>query len=193
MRPPLSYIPLLPATTGVVVGILVAYYGLPAWWIAALLVGGITLLCIRGLRPIGGLLLAAALAMGDMLMQSPPQIQELSLPDDAGVYTATVDDVTCNESGQHLNITTHDSAGVRFKAVITVPSLIPEINPGDRIDITANFTAPRRDDSPDSPDYAAEQCSPPRWSFSSRSNPAAFTQSPEATENPPRLRSPISC
>ena len=54
MRPPLSYIPLLPATTGVVVGILAAYYGLPAWWIAALLVGGITLLCIRGLRPIGG-------------------------------------------------------------------------------------------------------------------------------------------
>ncbi|WP_303439856.1 hypothetical protein, partial [uncultured Muribaculum sp.] len=154
MRPPLSYIPLLPATTGVVVGILAAYYGLPAWWIAALLVGGITLLCIRGLRPIGGLLLAAALAMGDMLMQSPPQIQELSLPDDAGVYTATVDDVTCNESGQHLNITTRDSAGVRFKAVITVPSLIPEINPGDNVELTAKFTAPRRDDSPDSPDYA---------------------------------------
>ena len=155
MRPPLSYIPLLPATTGVVVGILAAYAGLEAWWSAGLFTGGTALLCIKSFRHIGVLLLAAALAMVDTVAQSPPQIQELSLPDEAVGYDATVDDVTRNESGQHLTITTRDSAGVRFKAVITVPSLIPEINPGDRIDITAKFTAPRRDDSPDSPDYAA--------------------------------------
>lgn len=155
MRPPLSYIPLLPATTGVVVGILAAYAGLEAWWSAGLFTGGTALLCIKSFRHIGVLLLAAALAMVDTVAQLPPQIQELSLPDEAVGYDATVDDVTRNESGQHLTITTRDSAGVRFKAVITVPSLIPEINPGDRIDITAKFTAPRRDDSPDSPDYAA--------------------------------------
>ena len=162
MSPRLSSMPLLPVLVGVVAGIVAGMAGLSLWWIAALLpVATVSYIYFNDF--VGIALLASIVGLVASVVSRPvePPIE----PDGSVVWCrGVVTDVGYGDSSRRLLVDVQecglDSLDVaecrKFKVVVFVGSLLPTVDPGSRVCISARLNRPASHaDLPYEVDYAA--------------------------------------
>ncbi len=153
MRPPLSYVPLLPVTLSFIAGVIIFGIGAPT------LLAGIpaiisVLLFFKGKAIVPICLMALSFGWIDMSIQSPAPLSP-HLVNKELTYQGTVQSVNDTETSRHLviNIEQIDSSATlnnSFKCRLTLPSTRPAINAGDIVAFTAKLQSPQnRHDLPD--------------------------------------------
>lgn len=136
MKPPLSYIPLLPVVIGFIVGIIICDYSVSLY--LAILPAAISAILLWRKYALWGYgIMAIAIGWINAACQSPDSIDE-SLASTPLQYTAIVEDVSESENSRHL-IVNIDNIGL---CSITTPSLFPAINCGDIITFTSCLEKP---------------------------------------------------
>ena len=137
MKPPLSYIPLLPIVVGFIIGIAIGDFAWPLYFaILPALISAILLW--RGLSLWGVSIMAIAIGWINAAVQTPPPINP-SLTVNPAQYRAIVKDITESENSRHLTV---DIDGVGL-CRITTPSLFPVISCGDSIAFTTHLEKPQ--------------------------------------------------
>ncbi len=151
MRPPLSYIPLLPITLAFITGIIIADIGVSP--IGILLVATFaTFLFFKRKAIVSICMMALAIGWGNMLIQTPASLCQ-SLQGTEHHYNGTIISTTESETSRHLIIKVNqvDSVfGTDFRCKLTLPSMYPVINPGDDVSFSAKLQTPKNNhDLPD--------------------------------------------
>ena len=137
MKPPLSYIPLLPIVVGFIIGIAIGDFAWPLYFaILPTLISAVLLW--RGLSLWGVSIMAIAIGWINAAVQTPPPINP-SLTVNPAQYRAIVKDITESENSRHLTV---DIDGVGL-CRITTPSLFPVISCGDSIAFTTHLEKPQ--------------------------------------------------
>lgn len=151
MRPPLSYIPLLPITLSFIFGIIIANTG--AHPIGIILVSTIaTFLFFKKKAIVSICMMALAIGWGNMLIQAPASLTQ-SLQVTEHVYNGTIISTSESETSRHLVIKVNQvDSGIEtdFRCKLTLPSMYPVINPGDDVSFSAKLQSPKNNhDLPD--------------------------------------------
>lgn len=149
MKPPFSYVPLLPVFVALVAGVLLALLPFGIYAGCIILVVTIVLLLLRQ-TVLSTLLMTMALGWAVMFISLPRYVDEIVKSSDSRQFQliATVNSVAETQSGRRLNITVDkiasDTANAlesirRFDMILYVGSLFPEITPGDIISCKSLF------------------------------------------------------
>lgn len=151
MRPPLSYIPLLPITLSFIVGIIIA--DIEVHPIGLILVATIaTFLFFKRKAIVSICLMALAIGWVNMLIQTPASLSQ-SLQETEYHYNGTIISTTESETSRHLIIKVNQIDSVfetNFHCKLTLPSMYPVINPGDDVSFLAKLQSPKNNhDLPD--------------------------------------------
>ena len=151
MRPPLSYIPLLPITLSFIVGIIIA--DIEVHPIGLILVATIaTFLFFKRKAIVSVCLMALAIGWVNMLIQTPASLSQ-SLQETEYHYNGTIISTTESETSRHLIIKVNQIDSVfetNFHCKLTLPSMYPVINPGDDVSFLAKLQSPKNNhDLPD--------------------------------------------
>ncbi len=144
MRPPLSYVPLLPILLAFIAGILIAEMGLSLWWvIIPMLVATAMYWCKMAVSAI--CLMALSIGWINAELQLPKPLDS-SIANITHVYTATVESASETETSRHL-IVDIDAIG---KCRLTIPSSRPEVEMGDIVSFQGKLSLPKNQhDLPD--------------------------------------------
>lgn len=138
MRPPFSYVPLLPLLVGYVCGILVGQLSISPLWSIVVIVVAVVL---YQLRQVVYSILSVAVAIGWLNATfNAPQHPDGSLLDVENCYIATVESVNETETSRYIMVevgAVKDSSGVAeikpFKCSLTTPSYNPVVEEGDNV------------------------------------------------------------
>lgn len=179
MKPPFSYVPLLPVFVALVAGVLLALLPLGIYAGCIILVAVIVLFLLRQ-TVLSTLVMTMALGWGVMFISLPRYVDEIIASSDSRLFrlVATVNNISETQSGRRLNITVDKLAADtvnspesirRFDMTLYVGSLFPEIEPGDIISCKSLFFDRNRPaDLPDTEDL-----------FRDITRPAAFSDEAE--------------
>ncbi|MDE5857283.1 MAG: hypothetical protein K2H32_02865, partial [Muribaculaceae bacterium] len=175
MKPPFSYVPLLPVFVALVAGVLLALLPFGIYiGCAILLIAGILFLFRQTV--LSTLALTMALGWTVMFISLPRYVDEIVSTSSTRQFriVATVNNLVETQSGRRLNITVDklatDTANSlesirRFDMILYVSSLFPEITPGDIISCKSLFFDRNRPaDLPDAEDLFREITRPAAFS-----------------------------
>lgn len=148
MRPPLSFVPLLPLLLSLIAGILISECALPLYWVL-LPVTAATILYLKRHTVISICLLGLSLGWINADIRAPHPI-DIPATHETRTYTATVSAVTESETSTHLTVEI-DGIG---RCRLTVPSVRRPVYIGDIVTFTATLAPPQnRHDLPDEWDF----------------------------------------
>lgn len=134
MRPPLSYVPLLPILIGYIAGIISGLYTTDLLWCLSPILFAV-LLYISKHKVYAIVCAAIALGWFNTAINAPQQ-PPLSLIDKNINYTATVLSINESETSRHISVeikTANNARLTPFKCSLTTPSYNPPVEAGDNI------------------------------------------------------------
>ena len=151
MRPPLSYVPLLPITLSFIIGIIIADIGVHP--IVVIIVATFTTFLFFKRKAIASFcLMALAIGWVNMLIQVPASLNQ-SLQEKEHFYNGTIISTSESETSRHLIIAVSKIGSLtdtNFRCKLTLPSMYPVINPGDDVSFSAKLQSPKNNhDLPD--------------------------------------------
>lgn len=150
MRPPLSYVPLLPVLSALIAGTLIGCQHITLYWAILPLIAGIVLYRY-GQHATAIAVTALSIGWINADIRTPKPLPPIISECDSQ-YTATVIQSSESETSRHLTVDI-DNIG---KCRLTLPTVFPEIKPGDIVSFTATLTPPEnRHDLPDEWDMEA--------------------------------------
>lgn len=144
VRPPLSYIPLLPLLISFIAGIVLAEYSIPIW--VAIIPALISVFLFWQKQAVIAIcLIGITIGWINADIQSPKPLA-LSYTESAHQFTATVLSISETETSRHIVVKIPQIG----KCQITTPSMFPIIKVGDIVSFCDKLTPPKnRHDLPD--------------------------------------------
>lgn len=144
MRPPLSFVPLLPILPALIAGTLIGCQQITLYW-ALLPLAAAFIMYRYGWHVSAIAITALSIGWINADIRTPKPLPS-QLTGTERHYTATVTDVAESETSRHLTVDINNLGKCR----ITLPTVFPEIKPGDIVSFNATLTPPEnRHDLPD--------------------------------------------
>lgn len=144
MRPPLSYVPLLPVLAGIVSGVLLGRF-LPGS-VVIIVAAGLTLAAVAAiLRKFWVMTVALAIPLAAVAASLSLPVQFAKPHADGTAITGTVTQAKLLPEKQSIVVEVFDSEHGNYDLLLTYPSFEPEVVPGDIVTFSGRYALPRYD------------------------------------------------